>query len=129
MNYKIKFFLFSFLMIAVATISFGQIDTVVLDNPVFPGGETDSVELLNIYNAIYSALVIVWGYVARLFKINVSANKYIFVVLAGGLVLGGAFYALGFSEVFPLVFSFLASIGVYDLFLKPAGLTNKPKKA
>lgn len=76
---------------------------------------------------LFGALVIIWGYVAKFLGARVPAIEKVqpvFKVLAGAVVLAVAFISFGFAEVFPLVFSFLASLGVYDLFLKPLKTTK-----
>lgn len=79
-------------------------------------------KMINSYEAIFGALVILWGYLARLFKLPPTLkNNFVFVVLAGGIVLGGVFIYAGWSKAFPLALSFLSAIGVFDLLLKPAG--------
>ena len=80
-------------------------------------------DLIRESEALFGAMVILWGYVSRLIGKNAPAIekiKPVFKVAAGGVVLIVAFVSFGFSDVFPLVFTFLASLGVYDLFLKPA---------
>lgn len=74
---------------------------------------------LNWYHALYGALVIGWGYLAKAFGLKAKVSNFVFVVAAGAAVLAGAFLALGFSKAFPLVFSFLSAIGIYDLIFKP----------
>jgi Sec-independent protein secretion pathway component TatC len=84
-------------------------------------------DLIASSEALFGALVIVWGYVAKFLGTHVPALdkvKTVFKVLAGAVVLAAAFVSFGFAEVFPLVFSFLASMGVYDLFLKPLKTTK-----
>lgn len=113
------------LLLFFVTIAFGQtIDTTGLSDQPFPGGGTLN-ELLGLYETLYMGLIIVWGYVAKLLKLSFKPGKFIFVILAGGIVLGGAFLWLGWAKVVPLLFGFLSSIGIYDLFLKPFGLTIK----
>ncbi|MFM9952407.1 MAG: hypothetical protein ACKV1O_31040 [Saprospiraceae bacterium] len=79
-------------------------------------------KMINSYEAIFGALVILWGYLAKLFKLSPTLkNNFVFVVLAGGIVLGGVFIYAGWSKTLPLVFSFLSAIGIFNLILKPAG--------
>lgn len=79
-------------------------------------------KMINSYNALYGALVILVGYLGKLIKLPAFLkNNYVFVVAAGGIVLGGVFLIAGWSKTLPLVFSFLSAIGVFNLILKPAG--------
>lgn len=79
-------------------------------------------KMINSYEAIYGALVILVGYLGKLFKLPAFLkNNYVFVVFAGGIVLAGVFIYAGWSKTLPLVFSFLSAIGVFNLLLKPAG--------
>lgn len=121
---KIKFALFavlSFLCLFVTPIVAQMVDTTGVSD--FTLVESEGVAgMLNAYNVLYGALVIAWGYIAKLIGIETKPNRFVFIILAGGVVLAGAFMAFGVSSAFPLVFSFLGSIGIYDLFLKPTGL-------
>ena len=75
--------------------------------------------LMEIFNPLYGAIVIVWGYVAKALGLKTERVPFVFVILAGGLVAGGIFLSQGFSAV-GIVISFLASIGIFDLILNPA---------
>lgn len=121
-----KKLLLLFCLSLTAVLLFAQ-DTIPpppVINP-FPEGETSVSELIGMYEILYSALIVLWGYIGRLFKFTANVKSYVFVVLAGGIVLAIAFVWLGFSSVFPLVFSFLGAIGIYDIFLKPAGVSGE----
>ena len=107
-----------------ATIFAQTIDTTGISTPVFEDG-TNITEMLKVYHVLYGALVLIWGYVAKFFNLKLGKSKLVFTVLAGGIVLAGAFVAIGWTSLFPLLFSFLAAIGVYDFFLKPAGFVIK----
>lgn len=91
------------------------------------GGIFDSLpnadELLNIYNAIYGALVILWGFIAQAFGLKDKVKSFVFVVVAGGLVLAGGFVAFGVMDFLPLAITLIGSLGLYDIFkgLKKAG--------
>lgn len=79
-------------------------------------------KMITSYEALYGALVILVGYLGKLFKLpDFLKNNYVFVVAAGGIVLGGVFFTAGWSTTLPLVFSFLSAIGIFDLILKPTG--------
>ncbi|MEO0339209.1 MAG: hypothetical protein AAF242_08335 [Bacteroidota bacterium] len=77
-----------------------------------------------VYYILYSALVIVWGYVAKAFNLKSKKIPFVFIVAAGGLVAGGVFAVNGLGAI-PLIISFLVSLGLFDLFLKPAGVKLK----
>lgn len=84
------------------------------------GGESLTLEDLQKYmNEFYAAIVIIWGYLARWLKVKKSPMPFVFVVVAGGLVIGWAFVAFGGAQVKPLIISFLASLGTYSAVLRP----------
>ena len=116
---KRLFLLFTFLT-AFALVFAQTVDTTgLVTNPVFD--EPSISKMVSAYDAIYGALVIIWGYVGKAFGLKTKLGKnYIFVVLAGGIVMGGVFLQAGLSQGFGLVFSFLNAIGIYDLIFKPA---------
>ncbi len=109
----LAFALMPFLVTAQAVDTTG-----ISDNP-FPDGTASLGKLVDMYDLLYGALVIIWGYIGKALKLDTKVPNYVFVVLAGGIVLAIAFVLLGFSNVFPLIFSFLSAIGVYDLLFKP----------
>ena len=85
-----------------------------------PFEEPVTVEnLMKAYHAIFGALVILWGYVARLFGWNTGKAPFVFVVVAGGAVIAGAFVALGLAKAAPLIITFFLSLGLFDTILKP----------
>lgn len=85
------------------------------------GGETPVLgNFIGWYEAIYGGLVIGWGFVARAFNIKSTPN-FIFVVVAGGLVIAAGFIAFGWADFFPLAISLLSSMGIYDLVFKGIG--------
>ncbi|MCB9352896.1 MAG: hypothetical protein H6573_36240 [Lewinellaceae bacterium] len=90
--------------------------------------------LMKAYHAIFGALVILWGYLARLFGWNTKKVPFVFVVVAGGAVIAGAFVALGLAKAAPLIITFFLSLGLFDTFLKPGekaivkSFSNKPQK-
>jgi hypothetical protein len=85
-------------------------------------------KLMQVFNPVYGAIVIVWGYVARALGFKNKKIPFVFVILAGGLVAAGVFLTQGFSAV-GIVISFLASLGIFDLILSPAEKLIKPKIA
>ena len=105
-----------------ASLGFGQLPTV--DTTGLSGwnpfDEPVTIEnLTKAYHAIFGALVILWGYVARLFGWNTKKVPFVFVVVAGGAVIAGAFVALGLAKAAPLIITFFLSLGLFDTFLKP----------
>ena len=115
---KAKLLLLAGFMLMAIAAAFGQVvDTTGLaDNPVFDEPRLDT--LLNAYNILYGALVIIWGYVGKAFNLQSKVSNFVFVVLAGGVVIGGAFIAFGFAKAFPLILTFLSAIGIYDILFK-----------
>ena len=106
---KLLFLLMPLMLIsawAFAQSTLPPVDTTGLtrwnpfDGPVTVG------KLLEIFNPLYGAIVIIWGYVAKLLKLKSDKVPFVFVVLAGGLVAGGVFLTQGFSAV-GIVISFL----------------------
>ena len=83
-------------------------------------------KLMGIFNPLYGALVIVWGYVAKALKLKSDKVPFVFVVLAGALVAGGVFYFQGVSAL-GIIISFFAALGIFDLILKPAEKAIKGK--
>lgn len=116
------FFMLSVLFVGLAVVNAVAqvVDTTGIGN-FSPSDDLSGLAgWLNWYNILYGGLVIGWGYLAKVFGIKTKPGNYVFIVAAGGLVLAGGFLALGFSKAFPLVFSFLSAIGVYDLIFRPA---------
>lgn len=108
-----------FVLLALPAILLGQgvVDTTGLQTIDF---ENITPEKANLYaNVIFSALVIVWGYIARALKIKYKPGNFVFVVIAGGIVIGGIFVAVGWAKALPLALSLLASLGVFDAILRP----------
>lgn len=125
---KIKFLFSTLLFLLITTMAGAQlVDTtgITVDNPFDPLS-LDS--LLNTYQLLYGALVILWGYIAKAFGLKVSNRNFVFTVLAGGIVLAGGFLVAGIGKVLPLLFSFLGAIGIYDLILKPTGMVVPGRK-
>lgn len=130
---KRKFILFILGLIGIVTFALSQsVDTIGISEGPFPGGELTAEGLVKAYHIIYGALVIVWGYIAKMLKVkynwNLKKNFFPFIVLAGGIVLASAFIMFGFGKVLPYLFGFLGAIGVYDIILKPSGLNVKNKE-
>ena len=118
---KVKFLMLSMLLFSAHILMSQVVDTTGVSDPVFPDGPT-LAGMVKVYHLIYGAIVIIWGYVAKLFKFTSTPNKLIITIIVGGVVLGGVLVQFGFSSTLPLIFSFLSAIGVYNLFLKPFGL-------
>jgi len=105
------------LLVMVTAVTGQTVDTTgIADAPLFHDVSVDS--MINTYNIIYGALVILVGYISKALGLKAKVNNFIFVIIAGGLVLAGAFIAFGFSKALPLAFTFLGSIGFYNVFLK-----------
>lgn len=70
---------------------------------------------------VYSALVVLFGYIGGFIPGVKKLNTYL-RVLAFGLVAGLGFYLFGGASIWKVALSFLISTGlVYDGFLKPLG--------
>lgn len=96
------------------------VDTTGVDawKPFADGVTLDGLN--EIYNVLFGAIVIVWGYVAKAFGFKSKSKvPFVFVILAGALVAAGAFVFAGFEAV-PIVITFFISLGIFDLILKPA---------
>lgn len=127
--FKLFAFTLAALLLFAPVLSFAQVvDTTGLaDWKPFDGPLTVD-KLIEIFNPLYGAIVIVWGYIARALGLKHNKVPFVFVVLVGGLVAGGVFLTQGFSAV-GIVISFLASLGIFDLILSPAEKLIKPKVA
>jgi len=110
------------------TLCFSQVPTV--DTTGLSGWdpfkEPVTVESLKqAYNALFGALVILWGYVARFLGWKTEKVPFVMVVVAGGAVIAGVFVALGLAKAAPLIISFFLSLGVFDTILKPGEKIGK----
>lgn len=76
-------------------------------------------DLLGLYEVLYGALVVIWGYVAKALGWKTEKIPFVFVVVAGALVVGGVFLLLDLSDAITLVISFLLSLGIFDAIFKP----------
>jgi hypothetical protein len=111
-----------FVLLNIAILSGQVIDTTGINDPILPE-DINLNTMTFIYNAIYGALVILWGYIAKVFGWHTTGkNGVIFSIIAAGIVLAISFKLLGFSSGLPLAIAFLSAIGFYNIFLKPAGL-------
>ena len=107
-------------LLFLAVFVFAQtIDTTGLDAYVPFDGDITVDELKTNFNLIFSALVIIWGYVAKAFGLKTQKTPFVLVVLAGAAVLAGLFLAMGWSQAIPLAISFLLSLGLFDTIFKP----------
>lgn len=104
----------TFVLAFIVLIAFGQIpDTTLINDGL---GEAPNVEsLANIYYAIYGALVFIWGFIAKAFGLNKKVKSFVFVVIAGGLVLAGGFVYFGVLEFIPTAIALLGTLGIYDI--------------
>ena len=129
-----KLILLSIVMISLVFAASGQVvDTTGISENPFDGGVT-TTKLLSVFNVVYSALVILIGYVVKIFKVkydfNLPSKRIPWVILAAAVVLAIAFISAGFMETLPALFSFLGAVGIYDFILKPAGIViKKPSDA
>lgn len=120
MKFLLSFAAFCFLSIAAVSL-FAQ-GEVELPVPIEPG-VTVGV-LLDWYNALYGALVVLVGYLVPFIPGAAKLGKKVFAIAAAGLVLLVVFVTLGLADGFGLALTFLAASGVYDYLLKPAGLKS-----
>lgn len=105
-------------MLALPIVMLAQVvDTTGIANFSFENMTADQATKAT--NLIYMAAVIIWGYAAKAFKFSTKVNNYVFVVIAGGIVIGGLFLAMGWAKALPLAISLLASLGIFDAILKP----------
>jgi len=116
---------FGLLFLALVFVSFSAINLVaqVVDTTgvgnFSPADDFSGIAgWLKWYHALYGAMVIGWGFLAKSFGLKAKVKNFWFVVAAGGLVIAGAFVVLGFSKAFPLVFSFLAATNLYQMLFK-----------
>lgn len=119
-NLKKTVLLFTLAVLALPVVIFGQIvDTSGLaNNPVFV--DPSLSKMVNTYHAVFGALVIIWGYVAKALGLKHRfKNNFVFVVVAGAVVIAGVFIQAGWVSGFSLVFPFLGAIGFYDIIFKP----------
>lgn len=120
------FFLTALALVLAAALTGQTVDTTGLaDNPVLVDPTVKN--MVDVYNILYGALVIAWGYIAKLIGLKGKVGNFVFIVLAGGVVIAGGFVAFGFGKAFPLLFSFLSAIGVYDIIFKPLNKALKLK--
>lgn len=79
-------------------------------------------DLVTWTNALYAALVTVWGFLVKplgKYLPGIDKMQTVFKVAAGAIVLAGAFVVFGWGEVLQYLFVFLGTMGFYDLFIKP----------
>jgi hypothetical protein len=112
-------FVFAWSTVAIMPALGQVVDTTGLgNNPVFT--DPDLSNMLNAYHLIFGSLVVIWGFVAKGFGLKSKMkNNFVFVVLAGAVVIGGVFVTAGWSSAVSLLFPFLGAIGFYDLIFKP----------
>jgi len=109
------------LLFMAPVLTFAQtppVDTTGLDAWKPFDGIVTIEGLQEVYYTLYGAIVIIWGYVAKMLGLQKRKVPFVFVVLAGALVAAGVFLTQGFSAA-GIVISFLASLGIFDLILKP----------
>jgi hypothetical protein len=118
---RFRFFLLTLAAFCLPAMLLAQtppVDTTGLDAWQPFDGIVTIESLQEVYYALYGAIVIIWGYVAKMLGFQKRKVPFVFVVLAGALVAAGVFLTQGFSAA-GIVISFLASLGIFDLILKP----------
>ena len=61
----------------------------------FEGDRPDTGKLITWYDMLLGAFTMTWGFIAKAFRIDKKVNDFVFVVLAGGITIGGIFCLLG----------------------------------
>lgn len=102
------------------------VDTTGVSQGPFPDG-INLPSMVNAYDLIFGAFTILWGYIAKPLGLDSEKIPFVFVVLAGGVVLAIVATTFGFGNLLQYIFPFLSAIGIYDLILKPLGLTVAKK--
>jgi hypothetical protein len=77
--------------------------------------------MVEIYQVVYGALVILFGYVAKFFGWKIKNQSLIFTIIAGGIVIAGAFVLFGFGNVLPLVLHF-GIHWILQCYFEPVGI-------
>lgn len=106
----------------IAGIALTAQDTIELPVPIEPGVGVGV--LLDWYNALYGALVVLVGYAVPYIPGAAKLGKKVFAIAAAGFVLLVVFVSMGLADGFGLALTFLAASGVYDYILKPSGLKS-----
>jgi hypothetical protein len=114
------------------TVKTPTVDTSGVGNISFK--DIDAKKATDYANLIYGALVILFGYVARAFKIKTKPGNWVFVIIAIGVVLGGVFVAMGWAKTLEIAITLFASMGIFDAILRPTqnaikDALNEPKPA
>jgi len=100
-----------------------QID--VPNGDVFDGEKPDLDLILNWYNGLIALLTMLWGFIAKAFKIDKKVNNFVFVVLAGGIAIIAIFVYWGLAGGITAALSVLTAMGIFDLFKGGVKLTAK----
>ena len=74
-----------------------------VDNP-FGGDKPNGPLLVNYYTGLLSILTMVWAEVAKALGLKKRVNSFVFVVIAGGITIAGAFIAFDFVDAIQGVF-------------------------
>lgn len=119
-NSRVVPFLVLALLLMITQTLFGQIQVPdAIDENVTAG------ILLDWYNAIYAAVVVLLGFLHNVFPgVKAIPGKWWRVAIFGVLS-GVAFIILGWSSALPLIITFFSATGIYDLF-KAVGLKSAP---
>jgi len=131
MKYLQKFSLMLLCCSFLTCVSFAQVDPISNDStestevvvveqtptdPVFdPSDRPDIVELTDFYNVVLGGLLMLWGFIARAFRIDKKVNDFVFVVIAGGITIAGALIWWGFADGISAVLTILTTMGIFDL--------------
>ena len=77
--------------------------------------DTTPTNYPDLYSSLVAGLVMVWGYVAKSLGLKEIVPNFVFVVIAGAVVIIGIFLALGFGEGISHVIAVLTSMGIFDI--------------
>jgi len=99
---------------AVALIA--QNDTIIVPDPIGPGGQLQ--DFLDLYGALEGVIIVVAGYLHNFIPgLNMISSKWIRILLIGAVV-AVIFAALGLNSGIGTALVFLQSVGFYELILK-----------
>lgn len=120
------FFSLGFLLGAVALGQLLAQDTIVVPEPIGPGGNLQ--DFLDLYAALEAAIIVILGYLHNWIPgLNLIPSKWFRIVLIGAVVVV-IFTALGWQNGFGQILIFLQAVGFYEIILKKAGAVSPPVK-
>lgn len=112
------------LSILQAQTGLDTVTTVDIPDPI--SIDTELTGFLNWYNALYGAIVILMGFLHNWIPVLTAVSeKWVRVALAG-VIVAIIFLLNGVGDGLSLAFTFLSAVGIYDIFLKRAGLKSPP---